>query len=472
MDHFGDDFEAEDISGLVEKFEEMLKNGQSSVFFDSDQLSDIIDYYYQWLNIPMAKKALSYAEDQFPMDPEIKIRKVRLLHFENKTREALDVLNELEVLNPNLPEIFLERGHIYSQMALMEQAVENYKKALPLWDQKDEIYFYIGSVFSQMAKWDDAAFYFQKVLKSSPDFEEAISPYTEAMIQTSRPEKMDECIKTLNSIIDERPYSLTAWLSLAQVYVTKEDYMKALDALEYADAIEPNHPEIILSKADCYLNLELPEKAIELLQELQEKNDEQFPAESYHLLLGEAYENTGNFQKSLLHYNKVLQLDETNDDAWLGIGVVLNELGRYVEAKHYFMKAVELNPYNSDHWFLLANCLKNCGLIEEAIQSYVRSLELAPEEPDAWIEFIILLISNNYYAEAEEHLMQAIKHFPDMAVFYYLFAGYLFSVKKQNQAMNYLEKGLELNPHQYEYLFMVNPSLMNLESILNKIKKH
>ena len=41
----------------------------------------------------------------------------------------------------------MARGYIYSQMGLGEQAIENFKKALPLAEFKDEVYLALGVEF-------------------------------------------------------------------------------------------------------------------------------------------------------------------------------------------------------------------------------------------------------------------------------------------------------------------------------------
>ncbi|MBK7669260.1 MAG: hypothetical protein IPJ32_19115 [Sphingobacteriaceae bacterium] len=147
MSHFdGEDFEGQDFEEVLKRFEDMLANGNAA-FFDADELEDIIEYYFQWLNYDMVKKAIDFALKQFPFSSNIKIKQAQYLSSQHYTKEALNLLNEVEQVETNNFDLFMARGYIYSQMGLGEQAIENFKKALPLAEFKDEVYLALGVEF-------------------------------------------------------------------------------------------------------------------------------------------------------------------------------------------------------------------------------------------------------------------------------------------------------------------------------------
>ena len=88
MSHFdGEDFEGQDFEDVLKRFEDMLTSG-TSAFFDADELEDIIDYYFQWLNYDMVKKALDFALKQFPYSSSIKIKQAQYLSRQHYTKET------------------------------------------------------------------------------------------------------------------------------------------------------------------------------------------------------------------------------------------------------------------------------------------------------------------------------------------------------------------------------------------------
>ena len=124
----GDGLSNEDFEKSLKRFEDMISTG-AQYFFDADELEEIIDYYMQWFNLELAKKALDFALEQYPYSSSIKIKLAQYLSSQHKTREALDLLNEIEEVESTNSELYMTRGYIYSQTGLSEQAIENYKKA-------------------------------------------------------------------------------------------------------------------------------------------------------------------------------------------------------------------------------------------------------------------------------------------------------------------------------------------------------
>jgi TnpA family transposase len=73
----------------------------------------------------MVKKAIDFALKQFPFSSNIKIKQAQYLSSQHYTKEALNLLNEVEQVETNNFDLFMARGYIYSQMGLGEQAIEN-----------------------------------------------------------------------------------------------------------------------------------------------------------------------------------------------------------------------------------------------------------------------------------------------------------------------------------------------------------
>ena len=147
----GDGLSNQDFEKSLKRFEDMVSSGGHE-FFDADELEEIIDYYMQWFNLEMAKKALDFALAHFPYSSSIKIKLAQYLSSQHNTVDALNLLNDIELVESNNSELYMTRGYIYSQTGLSEQAIENYKKALPLAEFKDEVYVAIGIEFLKIGR--------------------------------------------------------------------------------------------------------------------------------------------------------------------------------------------------------------------------------------------------------------------------------------------------------------------------------
>src|ERR1700741_3631088 len=111
----------DEFAELIERFENMISTG-SPAFFDSEELEDIIEHYFVTNRMDMVKLAIDKALDQYPYSVSFKISKAQYLSANHKTVEALNILNQLEHIEPSNPDLYLTRAYIYSQSGLSEQA--------------------------------------------------------------------------------------------------------------------------------------------------------------------------------------------------------------------------------------------------------------------------------------------------------------------------------------------------------------
>ncbi|MGA9154381.1 MAG: tetratricopeptide repeat protein [Candidatus Nitrosopolaris sp.] len=84
-------------------------------------------------------------------------------------------------------------------------------------------------------------------------------------------------------------------------------------------------------------------------------------------------------------YDKTIEIDPKNTDAWNGKGVALYNLGRYYEAIKCYDKAIEIDPNDVSPWHHKGNALRNLGKHNEAIESYDRAVKIDPNYVLGWI---------------------------------------------------------------------------------------
>src|ERR1044071_8007501 len=117
----GEGFDDQDFEKVLKRFEDMVAGGENG-FFDADEIEEIIEYYFQWMNYDMAKKAIDFGLKHYPYSSILKIKQAQYLSSQHYTQEALALLNEIEQTESQNFDLFMTRGYIYSQMGLGEQA--------------------------------------------------------------------------------------------------------------------------------------------------------------------------------------------------------------------------------------------------------------------------------------------------------------------------------------------------------------
>lgn len=450
----GEGLSNQDFEQSLKRFEDMVSAGAHH-FFDADELEEIIDYYMQWFNLEMAKKALDYALEHYPYSSSIKIKQAQYLSSQHNTRDALNLLNDVEMVESNNSELYMTRGYIYSQIGLSEQAIENYKKALPLAEFKDEVYVAIGIEFLNDDKAEDALYYLKKAIKINADNDVALNELSLCFEMTG---KSEEAISFYENYIEDKPYNHFAWFNLGISYNRLGLYEKAIDAYDYSIAIKDNFSSAYFNKANSLAQLDRYAEAIEVYRETFKH--EEADASTYYYI-GECYENLSQYEEALVNYNRAIKLDAAYADAWLGVGIVLDYQNRITESIHYVKKAIEINPNIAEYWYVFGEIQHKLGFLEEAASAYQRVLELGYAEFDIYIDYAKLLYEGGYYKDCEKILAEGIQKFPESPELFYRMSGLLMELGKRQEGLVFLENALELNYEKHTELLEYLPVLEN-----------
>jgi len=179
-------------------------------------------------------------------------------------------------------------------------------------------------------------------------------------------------ITELNNAIVENPRQVEPRLELAQFYLDRCCYREALEQLEQAFALIPNHPDLATNIAAIAVNLDDREKAgkyFELAAELAPNS-----IDCQHNL-GLYYASAGELPKARMCFEKIIFLSKDDAQAHSDLAVILADLGESENARRHFLIALELNPfYEKGLSNFLEFCLKqkDFGAALEAIEKYLR----------------------------------------------------------------------------------------------------
>jgi tetratricopeptide (TPR) repeat protein len=139
----------------VRRFEELLKKGEP-VFFDVSEYELIIDYYVENGKYKKANRACEMASEQYPFSTEIMVQRAHLLLRKEEFDQAWDLLEKAELFQPHDPDIILLKSNILCQQDNFEESISYLEKALPLVDEKDQIYFAMGMTYEDWGKLEEA----------------------------------------------------------------------------------------------------------------------------------------------------------------------------------------------------------------------------------------------------------------------------------------------------------------------------
>ena len=178
----------------------------------------------------------------------------------------------------------------------------------------------------------------------------------------------------------------------------------------------------------------------------------------------------GDYSKALVFYEKSLEIDDSQSDAWLGIGVVRDLKNEPNEAKKFIQKAIKLDPENPEYWYVLAELLSKLNSKEEAEKAFKKVVELDPGNIDAWIDYSNFLFDNTSKIRAIKEVERAIlknKNQPELQL---RLVAMQISAGKIIDAKNRLVKLQDTQKISCEKLYDIYPEAKNFPEITSVIQ--
>jgi len=450
-DDFFDFEEDKEFEELISKFENFV-NSNEYAFFDKEDIIDIIDYYLGWMNIEMVSKAIEVGLQYYPDSPEILLKKVELLAKQNRTIDAMKLLNQIEQDIHNDPHFFLTKGDIYSQMGLSEQAIQEYKKLLNFdFPSKDFVYNIIGSEYLMIDKYAEAIHYLKKSVEISDENNPALYKIYFAYGELNQ---LDECIKYFEKVIDDSPFNADAWLYMAFCYYDKNDFENALESINFALAINPSDLLIVLKKSDILKELNRYDEAIELLKEYLKKD----PQNTYLLnVLAETYNEIADYEKAIQYFHKSLHHNPKNSRAWLGLAEAYAHLSQDNEAISCIHQALQNSNDDPEVIINIGKLYILMEFYEEAIEVLNLIIDKDYKKSETIVWYSIALEKTGYAKEALVLLTDQIYNQNNNDVqLQYCLASILLTYQYRKEGLAILEKALQTDPSKVEIIYEFN----------------
>jgi tetratricopeptide (TPR) repeat protein len=260
----------------------------------------------------------------------------------------------------------------------------------------------------------------------------------------------DPRLTALNSQIESNPDDHVLWHKRALLYLEIQMPYEALSDVNKALQLDPQNTAYTITLGDIYFSMghiENCRKALISAQDNDPTNTEPI------LKLAELDLILKDYEKMNLYLNKVLELDNTNAQAYFMKGVALKEQGdslnalknlqrsttfdpeyykAFVEAgilaaelknpiaEEYLNTALNLKPTSIEARYALAMYFQNRQMLNEAMQEYYNILALDKNNANAHFNLgYIHLVDLQLYNQAIVHFSDAIASNPNYAEAYY-----------------------------------------------------
>ncbi|HIB84371.1 MAG TPA: tetratricopeptide repeat protein, partial [Chromatiaceae bacterium] len=333
-------------------------------------------------------------------------------------------------------------------------------------DEMEDIYLEIADVYEDWEKYDRVIEYLQKVLIINANNGEALGRlwFCVELTETYR-----ESIEFHTQLTNEEPYSYMAWFNLAHAYAGLKNYEEAIEAFEFAIAINDKYDHAYRDCGEVLMKIEQHRKAAEYFIQASLLSE---PTKELYFNIGVCFEQLKKYNRARYYFRKATSVDPYFDKAFFKIGENYRREDRWPQAIPSFERAVKLNGKNSAYLNAMGEGYSNIGRLDDAIDTYFKAIKVDPGKKSNWLQLAKVLYLSGEFRKAISMLEEAANKFRNNADIHYLQSAYFYQIGNRMDAIRNLEKGLVKNVAGHGLTFEVTPYMKNDPAIVKILKRY
>lgn len=454
MDEYNENLFDDELLDLIERFEHMIHEG-SYIFFNADDLIDIIEYYIADEDKTNTQLAIMVALNQHPKNCDLLMLYVHYLVSKNHLRKALSVLDEIEILEPNNPDVFIMKGNIYSSKNKPEQAIIDFNKAIEKNGKNSDVHYSIAKEYIKLEQFHSAIEHYKKSLDDNHNADDILLELWkcyESVLDYSG--ASDFFISYTNT----SPYSQTGWFYLGNAFKALGLYEKAIEACDFATVIDDTYTDAYILKATVYEEIDMPSQAIVTYEKVLFF---EIPDAEINSKIGINYLRLGNYEKAIEFFNKAVKLVESNYYYWYLLGDAYREKGQFVLAEINLNKALSLNEFDNTVKYKLALLYQDSSDYVKSEMMYQELIEfdfLNP--PQVYLSYADLLVKVGKTKKAIKMLKQKLELVSYETSVLYRLATLTYRDGKKSEGLRLFSQALIANYEIHNEIFAFAPELM------------
>lgn len=358
---------------LAEDYDRRLAEGKAP-YLDPEDAADLADYFSRTCQADKAMDLVDYALEMHKGNTELLVQKAYLLLDKGLHAEATEVS---DTIAEETDQVIILRAYLL--LYADETRTEAEKQFARLSDPQE-----LGNVidiayaYADNGWWEEALEYLEAQppqLKEDNAYKACLA---DCLLDAAR---YEQAARAYNELIDQNPYSTTYWYGLARCHYYLEQYDQAIDACDYAIAIDEEMGDAYMFKGHSFAALRNTEQAL-CNYELATRygGAPSFYTESYKGLVAMDREDWTTARR---HLERVIQEYKIADPPVLAshlycLAFTLYELGEKRRALDNADTAVELDPFSNTVVLGAARLYALEGYVNHATELWDQAEENVP----------------------------------------------------------------------------------------------
>jgi tetratricopeptide (TPR) repeat protein len=453
---------------------------------------------YSTLRTTDQAQVLDQAIDEFERTVELEPDHVQALydlgrlHLAKKNyQKTVDILERFIQLQPWIPQAYLLKARAHIELNEVREAIESLELSFSYDESNLENLKLLGNLYEQTGQREKARKLYSRSLDNTTDPD---IRFRLALLLTDQ-NQFVEAISILQELVEDFPKNVRINISLARALRGNNKYADAAEVIKSALEDDPEHYRLNYELAELLALLGERQEAIDRFLHLRDISESDQRINAIEINLALLYQRTRQFDKAVELFRTVIQKSPDDEISKLRLVYALKDAGQLHEAlslseellRGSISQTYEEQPNKTYLVVAHAQMLSADNQLEKGVALLKNQIAESSSPEELYLAVSQLYADHEEYEEAERMIREGMFRFPDSekmqfqlgalyeeqdkleeteaifqsilkkdphhaAVLNYL--GYMLADRglRLLEALDYIRKAVEIEPHNGAYL--------------------
>lgn len=358
----------------------------------------------------------------------------------DRTDEAITALTDALKQNPQHQPARVRRAELQLNQENFEASLADWNQAIEMHGESANLLAGRASVLAAMGKQEQAVADLDQAILIEPNSISARRKRSELFQGMG---DHNAAISDAGELLRLRPAEPQGLAIRATSLFQQKKFEEAAAAFETAISNDPTNDDFVWKRAQCRLQLNQNELAVQDLDQLLTLN----PAHKAGLKERcKLKEEAGSYASAVTDLNALLQIDPQDSDALMHRGILNHRMAKFEFAVKDLSQALELQPSLHAAHYRRGLALQQLDKPGAALADLEAAIEADSNNADYLYSRGNLFASQSINGRAIEDYAQAVAIRPSHAAAWYNYGNMLFPAGKAEQAIDCWNKAIDIQP--------------------------
>lgn len=445
-----------------------LRQGVAGIYLEEDDFEQIIHHFLDEEKHQQGLDASEIGLQQHQFSASLLALKAEALCLLHLYNEAFAATDQAMALDAGLADLYVVRADAAMALGLAKEAKSCINTIVQQFEgtEKIEALFELSEVFDDHEAFDDVFDCMMAILKYDPNQEEALY---KICFWTDFTGRSEDSIRLHKEILEENPFNELAWFNLGTAYQGVKLFEKAIDAYQYAVAINQKFDYAYRNLGDAYIRLKKYKEAIDALEKVLELA---VPEALIYEAIGHCCERLGKYPQARLNFKKASHINPEDVQLLLQIARTYMHEYRWEKAVPYLESALRHAPMQPDANLALGRCFRAMQKYDEALPYFGNALTVRPKNLQAWQALLGCMLDMKAYKEGSDCCIMAWNQTGGKPIFYCWQAIFQLASGSLKQATEQIDRLAMAYPKLIKTLLQIYPDALKHPPILEVLNQH